>query len=104
MDVDALRELTDIFKHRWDPIILALLSASPHRRRELTHQVRDKKGEHISDGVLSQTLSRLTEEGLIDKEQRGVNHVIYSATPAAIDQVERLRRQSARAAQVERPH
>jgi DNA-binding PadR family transcriptional regulator len=91
MNLDALRELAVIFRHRWDPIILGLLSEGPRRRRDLTQEVRDQDGEHISDGVLSETLTRLQDEGLITKEKAGANHAVYRATPAAQRKVERLR-------------
>jgi DNA-binding HxlR family transcriptional regulator len=92
LDLDALRELVEIFRHRWDPIILVVLAERPRRRRELTQQVCDSHGEHISDGVLSDVLNRLQDEGLITKENVGANHVVYRATPAAMSRVERLRR------------
>jgi len=101
VDLDRLRELADIFERRWDSKILALLAERPRRRRDLTQQVRDKRGDHISDGVLSGVLRRLGDEGLITKENRGANHVVYRATPTALRKVERLRRISEIAAQVE---
>ena len=91
MNLDRLRDVTAIWKHRWDPIILELLSKGPRRRRDLSQQARDQNNEHISDGVLSETLSRLQDEGLITKEKTGANRAIYSATPAAQRRMERLR-------------
>jgi len=91
LNLDGLRELAVIFRHRWDPIILGLLSEGPKRRRDLTQEVRDQDDEHISDGVLSETLTRLQDEGLITKEKAGANHAIYRATPAARHKIERLR-------------
>jgi DNA-binding HxlR family transcriptional regulator len=91
LNLDGLRELAVIFRHRWDPIILGLLSDGPIRRRDLTQEVRDQDGEHISDGVLSETLTRLQDEGLITKDKTSANHAIYRATPAARRKIERLR-------------
>ncbi|SRR6266545_3890151 len=92
LNLDLLRELVEIFRYRWDPIILVLLAERPRRRRELTQEVCDSRGEHISDGVLSDVLNRLQDEGLITKENIRANHVVYRATPAALSRVERLRR------------
>ncbi len=94
MNLDGLRELVEIFRHRWDPIILVLLAERPRRRRELTQEVCDSHGEHISDGVLSDVLNRLQGEGLITKENIRASHVVYRATQAALCRVERLRRVS----------
>lgn len=92
LNLDGLRELVEIFRHRWDPIILVLLAERPRRRRELTQEVRDNRGEHISDGVLSEALDRLQDDGLIAKDKRGANHVVYRATSAALGRVARLQR------------
>jgi DNA-binding PadR family transcriptional regulator len=92
LNLDGLRELVDIFKHRWDPIILVLLAERPRRRRELTQEVRDSRGEHIADGVLSEVLNRLQAEGLIVKVMVGANRALYGPTPAAVDWVRRLER------------
>ena len=59
---------------------------------ELTQEVRDGRGEHISDGVLSEALTRLQEEGLITKDKPGAHRAVYQATPAALSRVKRLRR------------
>jgi len=92
LNLDGIRELVEIFRHRRDPIILVLLDERPRRRRELTQEVCDSRGEHISDGVLSDVLNRLRDEGLVTKENIGANHVVYRATPAALSRVKRLRR------------
>jgi DNA-binding HxlR family transcriptional regulator len=94
LNLDGLRELVDIFRHRWDPIILVLLGEHPRRRKELTQEVCDNRGEHISDGVLSEALDRLQDEGLIMKKKLRANHVVYQATPAALGRVEWLQRVS----------
>jgi hypothetical protein len=54
-----------------------------------------------SDGVLSSVLKRLVEEGWVTKERRGANHVVYSATPLTRRRMERLRRISEIAANIE---
>ncbi|GIJ62113.1 hypothetical protein Vau01_096290 [Virgisporangium aurantiacum] len=92
LSLDDLRELIDIFRHRWDPIILVLLADRPRRRKELTQEVRDGSGEHIADGVLSEVLTRLQTDGMIVKDKSGANHVVYRATQAALTTVARLRR------------
>lgn len=91
MNVDGLREFASILGHRWDRIILSLLVDGARRRRDLTQLVRDDDGDHISDGVLSEALSRLEDEGLIEKTKTGANHAVYSATEEARRKIEQLR-------------
>ncbi|HEX3732983.1 MAG TPA: helix-turn-helix domain-containing protein [Mycobacteriales bacterium] len=65
-----LRAVTDLFIHRWDPVILAALRLGPRRRRELHLAIRV-----ISDKGLTETLRRLLNNGLIDR------HVFAQAPP-----------------------
>jgi DNA-binding HxlR family transcriptional regulator len=91
LTLDGLSEFHDLIKHRWDLMILALLSERPRRRVELTQQVVDEAGTHISDGVLSEALQRLQDEGLVTKHKTGPHHADYHATPLALRKIERLR-------------
>src|SRR3954453_7643891 len=77
LQLDALRT---VLRHRWDLTIIALLVESPRRRRDLTQQVRDERGEHIADGVLSDVLRRLVDQGLIKKSRPASNQAVYRAT------------------------
>jgi DNA-binding HxlR family transcriptional regulator len=94
VNLDGLRELAELFKHRWDPIILALVTERPRRFSELAHEVRDRSGEHISDGVLSLTLARLIVDGFITKRQSGRWHSLYAPTIEAHSRVQRLQQLS----------
>jgi DNA-binding HxlR family transcriptional regulator len=57
-----LRAATDLFAHTWDPVVLAALQAGPRRRRELRAAIGG-----ISDKVMTETLHRLSANGLIDR-------------------------------------
>jgi len=89
LQLDALRNL---LRHRWDLTIIALLAESPRRRRDLTQQVRDERGEHIADGVLSDVLRRLVDQGLIKKNRPASNQAVYRATMLGHFLVARVRR------------
>jgi DNA-binding HxlR family transcriptional regulator len=88
---DGLHEFASILGHRWDRIILGLLVDGAMRRRDLTQLVRNDDGDHISDGVLSEALNRLEDEGLIEKTKTGANRAVYSATEEARRKIEQLR-------------
>jgi DNA-binding HxlR family transcriptional regulator len=57
-----LRAATDLFAHTWDPVVLAALRVGPRRR----HALRAAIGG-ISDKVLTDSLHRLLEGGLIER-------------------------------------
>src|SRR3954454_11786761 len=87
-------EFAELLRHRWDPVILSLLTERPRRRRDLTQEVVDLGGERVSDGVLSLALKRLQAEGMVIRKQAGARHVEYHATPSAVAVIDRLRRLS----------
>jgi DNA-binding HxlR family transcriptional regulator len=91
IDRRRLDELAALLRHRWDPIILDLLIKHPRRYRDLVQQASDKSGEHIAEGVLSLTLLRLTDEGLVTKET-STGGTLYRATPAGSRAMARLQR------------
>ncbi|GAA0937821.1 hypothetical protein Vau01_119070 [Virgisporangium aurantiacum] len=92
LDSDGLREKLPVLRRRWDPVVLTVLCKDgPQRRRNLSQTVVDE-GERIADGVLSEVLNRLQQEGFVAKETRSPNVVLYEATEAARDWVEWLRR------------
>lgn len=57
-----LRAATELFAHTWDPVVLAALQTGPRRRRELRAAIGG-----ISDKVMTDTLHRLSANGLIDR-------------------------------------
>ena len=61
-----LRAATDLFLHRWDPVLLAALAEGPRRRADLRSSVGG-----ISDKVLTESLRRLLANGLVARTRRG---------------------------------
>lgn len=59
-----LRAATDLFGHRWDPVVLVALRGGPRRRGE----VRAAIGS-ISDKMLTETLHRLLARGLVERRR-----------------------------------
>ena len=73
-----LRAATDLFAHTWDPVVLAALTAGPHRRRDL----RTTMGG-IRDKPLTEALHRLRANGLITRRTYAEvpPRVEYALTP-----------------------
>jgi len=61
-----LRAATDLFLHRWDPVLLAALADGPRRRADLLAAVGG-----ISDKVLTESLRRLLVNGLVARARHG---------------------------------
>lgn len=78
MDLNHLRRLSEILGHKWDLVILARLAERPLRYTEIASQVRETYSD-LTEGVLSKSLRRLTEDGLIRREQLG-GHQVYDLT------------------------
>ena len=59
-----LIEVADVLSHKWHPVILTqLLSGEPHTFSELGAAIDD-----VSNKMLSDSLSTLESEGLVDRE------------------------------------
>ena len=59
-----LIEVADVLGHKWHPVILTqLLSGEPHTFSELGAAIDD-----VSNKMLSDSLSTLEDEGLVDRE------------------------------------
>ncbi|WP_051026515.1 winged helix-turn-helix transcriptional regulator [Nocardia higoensis] len=73
----VLRAATDLFAHRWDPVVLAALHDGPLRRSTLRASIGP-----ISDKALTEALHRLLGNGLITRERRPAAppHVEYALT------------------------
>jgi DNA-binding HxlR family transcriptional regulator len=69
-----LRAATELFAHRWTPLVLAALRDGPQRRSEL----RAMTGG-MSDKVLTETVHRLTGNGLVQRRRSGAR-VDYALT------------------------
>lgn len=57
-----LRAATELLAHTWDPVVLAALQTGPRRRRELRAAIGG-----ISDKVMTETLHRLSANGLTER-------------------------------------
>jgi DNA-binding HxlR family transcriptional regulator len=68
-----LRTATDLFTHVWDPVVMAALTAGPHRRRALRATIGG-----ISDKSLTEALERLVDSGLVDRRS-------YAEAPPRVD-------------------
>ena len=73
-----MRRLSEILGHKWDLVILARLAERPLRYTEIATQVRETSSD-LTDGVLTKSLRRLTDDGLIGREQIG-GHQVYDLT------------------------
>lgn len=58
-----LRAATDLFRYKWDPIVLAALSIGPRRRGTLHTSMRG-----MSEKVLTEVLNRLLSHGLVERK------------------------------------
>ncbi|GAB3271190.1 winged helix-turn-helix transcriptional regulator [Kineosporia babensis] len=71
-----LRAATELFAHTWDVVVVAALRDGPLRRRELRAQIGG-----ISDKMLTQTLHRLTGNGLLTRLEGPGLRIDYQLTP-----------------------
>jgi DNA-binding HxlR family transcriptional regulator len=60
--------------HKWDLVILTQLGKGSLRFKDLGRRIREIDGD-LNDGVLSKTLRRLADDGLIYKQAVGKRHV-----------------------------
>jgi DNA-binding HxlR family transcriptional regulator len=76
-----LRQATDLIAHTWDPLVLMALRGGTTRRRDLLGAIGG-----VSDKVLSQSLTRLTGNGLIARTTIPADHrgVAYELTPTGL--------------------
>jgi DNA-binding HxlR family transcriptional regulator len=69
-----LLRVQEILGHKWDLVILTQLGQRSLRFKDLGQRIREIDGD-INDGVLSKTLRRLADAGLIYKQAVGKRHV-----------------------------
>lgn len=62
-----VRAAAELISHTWDPVVLSALRLGPTRRRDLLVRIAG-----ISDKVLTQSLQRLMERGLIVRDDGAV--------------------------------
>jgi DNA-binding HxlR family transcriptional regulator len=68
-----VRQLADLFAHTWNPVVLLALRTGPRRRGALRAEVGG-----ISDKVLTDTLRRLEDSGLVSR-------TAYAEAPPRVD-------------------
>jgi DNA-binding HxlR family transcriptional regulator len=82
------REMLDLLANKWSALAIGLLEAGPARFGELRRALQG-----ISPKVLSSTLKRLEDGGLVHREvfAEVPLHVEYSLTPLGVSSAEPLR-------------
>lgn len=83
IDIDTLVRIADLFRHRLDPAVLAVLAERPYRYRALHNRLTAQVREHVDDNALSRSLQRLTRHGLVraDSKHHGSRPInIYTLT------------------------
>ncbi len=68
-----VRQLADLFAHTWNPVVLLALRTGARRRGTLREQIGG-----ISDKVLTDTLRRLQDSGLVTRRA-------YAEAPPRVD-------------------
>jgi DNA-binding HxlR family transcriptional regulator len=69
-----LIRVQELLGRKWDLLVLVQLGQGPLRHRDLKSRIRDIDDD-LNDGVLSKTLRRLADDGLIYKQPVGRGHV-----------------------------
>lgn len=83
IDIDVLVRIADLFRHRLDPAVLAVLAERPYRYRALTNRLTAQVRAHVDDNAVSRSLKRLTRFGLVraDSKHHGSRAInIYMLT------------------------
>ena len=70
IDIDALVRIADLFRHRLDPAVVAVLAERPYRYRALHTRLETHLGEHVDDNAVSRSLHRLTKIGAIRADSK----------------------------------
>jgi DNA-binding HxlR family transcriptional regulator len=69
-----LLRVQELLGRKWELLILTRLGPGPLRYKDLARQLREiDRG--LNDGVLSRTLRRLTDDGLVHRQAIGNRHV-----------------------------
>lgn len=72
IDIDALVRIADLFRHRLDPAVVAVLAERPYRYRALHTRLETHLGEHVDDNAVSRSLHRLTKAGAIRADSKHI--------------------------------
>ena len=74
VDINHLRQLSEVLGHKWDLVILGQLAERPLRYMEIASQVREIDSD-LTEGVLSKNLRRLATNGLLCRKATDGFHV-----------------------------
>ena len=65
-----VRAAAELIRHAWDPVVLSALRLGPTRRNELLGRIGG-----VSDKVLTQSLQRLQDHGLVTRARTSAHAV-----------------------------
>ena len=74
MSAQHLLRVQEILGRKWELLILTRLGQGPLRHKDLGRRIREVDPA-LNDGVLSRTLRRLADDGLVYKQAVGKGHV-----------------------------
>ena len=80
MDASHLRNVQEILARKWALVVLTHLSDGPMRYTQLAHAIR-KDYPALTEGVLSKTLRRLTDDGMVRKVTSAQSRRAHALTP-----------------------
>lgn len=80
VDLVNLQEIEDLFRYRWDTVVVICLKHGPMRYGELGSAITTWAGTRLADGVLTRSLRRLTEAELVRLTDDGDGHNAYTLT------------------------
>ncbi|GEM_PF-6991987 len=86
-----VRQIEDLFRHRWDAVTLLCLADGPLRYTDLATAISKRADQRIPDAMLTRCLRRLTECALV-RPQPGSNGPGYVLTEAGQAQIAILAR------------
>ncbi|WP_327009744.1 winged helix-turn-helix transcriptional regulator [Dactylosporangium sp. NBC_01737] len=79
MEASHLRNVTEILARKWDLVILTHLTDGPMRYTQLAQAIR-KDYPELTEGVLSKTLRRLTDDRMVHKVAFGKSRRAHDLT------------------------
>jgi len=86
-----VRQIEDLFRHRWDAMTLLCLADGSSRYSALADAISKRSDQRIPDAMLTRCLRRLTECDLVGGQPDAKGHV-YTLTQAGHAQVAILAR------------
>jgi DNA-binding PadR family transcriptional regulator len=84
IDIGSYLEIADLFRFRWDPVILGVLAERSCRFRELGKRLENHIDDHFDDNALDRGLKRLARSRHIVKGRTRVGRrdvPVYAITP-----------------------